>query len=298
MNDLRSINRMLWVAIQRNPTSGSGQRNQLIVELITELRRLGIRPRLFSNRERLKKYLTDPQRLQNLLCLVAAGGDGSVGDLVNRYPDLPVAILPLGTENLLARYLKIAPSGMQVARMIAANRRRRFDTGMIRDRRFLIMASLGFDAAVIHLMQQQRQGHITRWSYFNVIWSAICLYRHPTMKIFLDGSATPLTGRLAVITNIPMYALKLPIAPQALGDDGLLDLHLFRQGSLLQILRYLYHIVRGSHESLPDVLHATGKSMYIECEQPIPIQVDGDACGVTPVTISVDPQSCLLVVTE
>ncbi|MFN0199715.1 MAG: diacylglycerol/lipid kinase family protein [Planctomycetaceae bacterium] len=298
MNDMRSTNRMLWVAIQRNPTSGSGRRTQLIIELITELRRLGIRPRLFSNRDRLKKYLADPDRLQNLLCLVAAGGDGTVGDLVNRYPDLPIAILPLGTENLLARYLKIEKSGIQVAHMIAANRRHRFDTGTIGERRFLIMASLGFDAAVIHLMQRQRQGHITRWSYFNVIWSAIRLYRHPKMNVFLDGSATPLTGRLAVITNIPMYALKLPIAPDALGDDGLLDLHLFQQGSLLQILRYLYHIVLGSHETLPDVFHATAKSMRIECEQPIPIQADGDACGITPVTISINPQSCLLVVPE
>ncbi|MEX0725041.1 MAG: diacylglycerol kinase family protein [Planctomycetaceae bacterium] len=283
-----------WVAIQRNPTSGSGRGNRLIIDLIAELRRLNIRPRLFSNRERMQRWLAAEHGRQPPLCLVAAGGDGTVCDLVNRYPLMPIAILPLGTENLLARYLGIGRSGRDVARMIAENRQRQFDTGLANGKRFLIMASLGFDADVIHRMQAYRRGHITRWSYVRLIWDAIRAFRHPEMSIYVDGSPTPLTGRLAVITNVPMYALQLPIARSAIGDDGLLDLHLFREGSLFQLVRYLYHIVRGSHERLPDVIHVTGREFRIECEELLPIQIDGDAAGTTPVTIAVEPQSCVL----
>ena len=104
-----------WVAIQRNPTSGTGTRRGVLLELIRELKRRGIRPRLFASRERMQAKLADPAAREHLVCVLAAGGDGTIGDVVNRYPGLPLATLPLGTENLLAKYLRIQPSGAQVA---------------------------------------------------------------------------------------------------------------------------------------------------------------------------------------
>ena len=50
-----------WVAIQRNPTSGPGTRRGVLLEVIRELKRLGIVPRLFANRERMRQKLADPQ---------------------------------------------------------------------------------------------------------------------------------------------------------------------------------------------------------------------------------------------
>lgn len=291
---VRDADTIPWVAIQRNPTSGSGRGRRMIIDLVAELKSLGIRPRLFSNRERMQRCVETEIRRHPPICVVAAGGDGTVGDLVNRYPRMPIAILPLGTENLLARYLGIGRSGREVARMISVNRQRHFDTGLANGKRFLIMASLGFDAEVIHRMQENRRGHITRLSYARLIWQAIHAYRHPQMAVYIDGAPTPHMGKLAVITNVPMYAMTLPIARRAIGNDGVLDLHLFREGSLFQLARYLYHIVRGSHERLADVVHVTGREFRIECEELLPLQIDGDAAGTTPVTIKVEPQSCVL----
>ncbi|MDA1213210.1 MAG: diacylglycerol kinase family protein [Planctomycetota bacterium] len=236
-DELKDSERNPWVAIQRNPTSGSGRGRQLIVELIAELRRLNIRPRLFSNRERMQHYLSSSHDRHPPMCIVAAGGDGTVGDLVNRYPQMPIAILPLGTENLMARYLGIKPSGTDVARMIAVNRRQHFDSGLANGRRFLIMASLGFDADVIHRMQKNRRGNISRWSYLRLIGEAMRSFRHPEMRITVDGAPTSVTGRLAIITNVPMYALQLPIARRADGTDGQLELQGLREGSLFHRVR-------------------------------------------------------------
>src|SRR5580765_4106145 len=91
------------VAIQRNPRSGSGAGRHELVELVRELKRLAFRPRLFKSRERLVAWLAEPGIRDELTCVVAAGGDGTVADVVNRHPDVPICILPLGTENLLAR---------------------------------------------------------------------------------------------------------------------------------------------------------------------------------------------------
>ena len=85
-----------WAAIQRNPISGKGDRAALIMELVQHLKQRGIRPRLFSNRERMQTYVEERTRDTPPVCIVAAGGDGTVQDVVNRYPDQRIAVLPLG----------------------------------------------------------------------------------------------------------------------------------------------------------------------------------------------------------
>src|SRR5262245_59352110 len=92
-----------WVAIQRNPKSGSGLRRHRLLELVRELKSLGFRPRMFKNRLPMDAWLARPDIRENLACIVAAGGDGTVADVFNRHPGIRLAIMPLGTENLLAR---------------------------------------------------------------------------------------------------------------------------------------------------------------------------------------------------
>src|SRR5262245_13251952 len=104
-----------WVVIQRNPKSGTGTTRALLGDLSHALRRRGMRVRMFKSRDRLQSWLDDPERRVQVAALVAAGGDGTVADLANRFPGIPLAILPLGTENLLAKHFEIPASGEAVA---------------------------------------------------------------------------------------------------------------------------------------------------------------------------------------
>lgn len=278
-----------WVAIQRNPTSGTGARRAVLLELIRELKRRGIAPRLFANRERMQAKLADPSAREHLLCVVAAGGDGTVGDVINRYPGLPLATVPLGTENLLAKYLGIAPSGTQVAELIVRGSRRTLDLGTLNGRRFTLMASCGFDAAVVHRTHARRVGHIRKWHYLPPIWHSIRKYEHPPLRIWVNDEPSPRVARLLIAVNLPAYALGIPFAPQAHGDDGQLDLCLFEQGSTFQMLRYLGYVLAGRHQSLPDVTCLNASHVRIEADTPVPWQMDGDPAGFTPVTLDVLP---------
>lgn len=277
-----------WVAIQRNPRSGSGARAVHLRELIDQLRRGGVRARLFKRREMLGRRLGELGRCEGLIGLVAAGGDGTVNDLINRYPGWPLAVLPLGTENLLARYLGVRRSGRDVAAMILAGERRRLDLGTVNGRRFALMAGIGFDGEVIRRLDACRVGHIRRRDYVPLFWRSLRTYGYPEFRLSADGGP-PLPARTAVLTNLPVYGFGLRFAPAARGDDGRLDACLFPPRSGFQLLRYLSMVARGTHPSSPEVHCLRAARVRIESDQPVPIQIDGEAAGWTPADIAVVP---------
>jgi diacylglycerol kinase family enzyme len=278
-----------WVAVQRNPKSGSGRQRALLVDLVRGLRQRGLRPRVFKDRQRLADRVADPARRGGLVCIVAAGGDGTVSDVFNRFPGIPIAILPMGTENLLARYLKIPASGQEVARLIEAGSLRRFDLGLLGTRRFALMVSAGLDADVVRRTHAARQGHISHATYLQPILESLRMYDYPPLRVRVDDALSTHPARLAVVTNIPAYALGLPVARTARGDDGRLDLRLFERGSAFQMVRYLCNLALGTHERLSDVISLTACRVRIEADRSVPLQADGDPAGFTPAEISLLP---------
>jgi YegS/Rv2252/BmrU family lipid kinase len=285
-----------WVAIQRNPKSGSGAGRHELVELTRELRHLGFRPKLFKSRERLAAWMADAGTGHKVECIVAAGGDGTLGDVINRHPGVRIALLPLGTENLLARYLGVPRSGKDVARMIAAGQVRVLDLCSLGDRRFVLMASIGFDADVIQRLHNSRRGNISRFSYVQPILESVRKYEYPEIRLWVDDEKSPRIARMAVITNVPIYALGMSVAKCAQGDDAVLDLRLFQRGSAFQMVRYLCNLALGTHEELSDVASVRGRHIRIESDVPVPIQVDGDSAGWTPTEINVLPRALEVVV--
>lgn len=299
-----------WVAIQRNRTSGAGPKAAVLNEMIARLKQHGLRPRLFARRERLTALLADADRRNELRCIVAAGGDGTVGDVINRHPGLPISVCPLGTENLFARYLGIPRSGRFVADAIAAGFTRTFDLCTLRSTphrwteppaeseaesggdamlRFLLMASAGFDADVVHRLHARRRGHIRRLTYLTPLVQAFGGYRYPAVRVFADGDSVPRTASLALVSNLPAYALQMPFAALADGSDGRLDVRLFERPSRRSLLRYGWNVWRGRHESLPDVQSFTARRVRLESDVAVPLQIDGDPAGFTPATIGVLP---------
>ena len=89
MSDATLSTERPWVAIQRNRTSGAGRQYRAIRSLIDGLKHYGIRSRLYSNREELDRAIDGPMANQ-LIGIVAAGGDGTLMDVINRHPDCPL----------------------------------------------------------------------------------------------------------------------------------------------------------------------------------------------------------------
>lgn len=278
-----------------------------MAELIGALQREGLEATEFTSLDELRQSEERCRRENTLRCVVAAGGDGTVALLANLLPpETPLAILPLGTENLLAKFLEIKQpvSPRQVADWIVQGTMIRLDAGQANQRLFLIMVGCGFDAEVVRRLHSQRTGHIHHASYARPIWEAIRSYRYPKLRIVpisssdegtssdsaLSGLSEMPAARWVFVVNLPRYAGGLQFAPQAVGTDGLLDVCTFRRGSLWHGLRYLLGVATGRHRHWPDYQHVQVPALRIECDEPIPYQCDGDPGGLLPVTIRVLPR--------
>jgi diacylglycerol kinase family enzyme len=220
-------------------------------------------------------------------CVVAVGGDGTVGALINEEPNVPLTVLPAGTENLVAQHFGLGRDPDELAGLIARGRPIRVDLGLAAGRRFLLMAGFGFDGDIVtrhHVGRLSRLGLIrptNRLAYVLPVLQSSFTYRFPriTVRITDPGAGEVLTGTTVFVFNAPRYALGLPFAPAARDDDGWLDLVIFREPGPFQAFYYLWKVFRGTHLADPGVVHRRVKKLVVTAETKIPAQIDGDPAG-------------------
>jgi len=287
------------IVIQRNPRSGSGAGRKELLNLVRALRAAQYRVRMFRSREKLDAWLSTPGRQQVLRCIVAAGGDGTVADVVNRHVGCPVAILPLGTENLLAKHLNLPRCGRTLSKVIDIGRFRKFDSAATNGRRFLLMLSVGVDGEIVHAIHRSRTGTIRRIRYVIPTLRAFLAWSPKQIRVSdMEGNSI-VSGTHVIVTNIPRYGFGLSFAPEAFPDDGLLNVRVYHGISRWQIF---WHAVRLKLR-LPirsvEVTKFTAKRLMLDSPDNLQIdgvQVDGDPCSSLPVEVEVQPASlCLLV---
>ena len=276
-----------WVGLAANAASGTGQGRCQVYKLVRALRRSGIRSRIAWTPTGRSQLVADASRDDRCRCLVAVGGDGTVGALVNECPPVPITVLPAGTENLFARHFRLGSDPSRLARTIVENRIYSLDLGLTGSTRFTLMAGLGFDADIVsrhhfarlHLTGKPRPTH--RGMYVEPVFRSTMEYRFPKMLVTVgdNGQVETLTGTSVFVFNLPNYALGLPFAPEARGNDGLLDLVVFRDRGPIKALHYLALVVLRRHLMEPGVEHRTVRKVTITSTETVPVQLDGDPGG-------------------
>lgn len=282
------------VAILANPTAGKRPAGNVVDDLAAELRRRGFEAIVCRERERFSALTAERQH--EIRCAVAAGGDGTVAEALNRGPEVPLAILPLGNENLVARHVLLGADVQRVAAIVEAGKFRQLDLARAGQRTFSLMASAGFDAEVVHVVHQGRHSHINRFSYAAAIAKALARYRFPQIEATILDTGECLRGAMTLAFNLPEYAFHLAIAPNARGDDGLLDLLVFERRGIWNLGRHLLSVLRGRTAELPDVQHRLVRKVRLQATGPAPLQIDGDPAGSLPCEIEVLPGALRLMV--
>ncbi len=233
--------------------------------------------------------------------VVVVGGDGTVNEVVGGMTGegVPIVIVPAGTENVLAKYFGIVPDGAFIWRMLREGVEARIDvaeagvtgdSGEAVNRRFILMGGIGFDAAIVLGVARRRRemvrsggGRISHWTYLPVAWDLFWRYRHPWLRVEVDGESIEAGQALVLIGNVPRYAMGLRPWRDARADDGLLEMSVFpcRRGlDLVQHFSATFIQPRGTGRG---VIRRQGRRVRVSSpETMVPVQVDGDYAGWLP----------------
>lgn len=208
-----------------------------------------------------------------------AGGDGTVMAAVTAMGGcgVPMAILPTGTGNLLARNLDLPINDEDACLRIGiTGRDRAIDIAAVEDRKFVVMAGLGFDAA---MMRDAPEGLKKKLGWPAYVVSAAKHLRGRGLRVTLtfdDGQPVHRRVRTVVVGNVGKLQGNIPLLPDAKPDDGILDVVAISTRNVVDWVRVTGRVLRRS--DVPDrrMERWTAKHIRIEASHTQPRQLDGD----------------------
>jgi diacylglycerol kinase (ATP) len=223
--------------------------------------------------------------------VVAAGGDGTVNEVINGLgeADLTLGVLPVGTMNVFATELGI-PTGnpAKAWKIIEEGHTRRIDVPIANSQRFVQLAGAGLDAEVVSQTPPDSKKNFGPVSYILTL-AQVAARKPPCLHLSTPGGIQK-TGRFVLIGNGRLYGGPFTLFKDAKIDDGLLDVLLFQNQSHWDIIRYLQAIAFGAHPDLHDVEYFQTPALRLECDQPVPFEVDGEMAGSLPCVFSFSPK--------
>ncbi len=224
--------------------------------------------------------------------VIAAGGDGTIHAVAKGLigTRATLGIIPRGTMNNLARSLFLPETIKEACEVIVNGRTQRIDAGTINGHLFLEVAGIGLEASLFPMAEEMKRPGILS-SIRGAIQGFITLLRFKPEKLYITINNKERSYRAIQVTvcNAPYYGAHLEVAPDAVMDDGLLDVVIYRNFSKREYLQHGLSISRGKRDFQPKIARRRIQSMRILSEQPIDIHADGMPKGQTPALIQVEP---------
>jgi YegS/Rv2252/BmrU family lipid kinase len=224
--------------------------------------------------------------------LMVCGGDGTISEVVDGLAgsDVPVFLVPGGTENLLARYFRLHLDADALWQVFRQSRTISLDVALYNGKRFLLVAGVGPDAEAVRLLSEQRRGRISHWNYVKPVWQTLCQYRYHRLCVEADGIPVHQGPAWVLIGNVPQYALGLQILHRACPNDGLLDLCIVPAHSHWPVLWHFWKTWLQEHEDSPAVIYRQARHIRVWSDGPVPLEVDGDFAGWLPAEFRLAPE--------
>jgi diacylglycerol kinase (ATP) len=278
-----------------NPTAGRRRRRKLDA-VVDALTRRGIEVTL-----RATTCRGDAERLAAEVSsadfdrLVVAGGDGTINEAINGLRDrsLPVALVPLGTANVLAAELDLPSGATALAEAIADGRPRQVAIGRVNGRAFTMMAGVGFDAYVVSHVSPSLKRAVGKLAYVIETLAQLLRYRPLMYEVVVDG--TPHRAASVIVANGRFYGGRFVCAPEARLDSAEFQACLFGRAGRWHVIRYALALLVGRLHRLADITIVPARRIEIAGPAGDPVQGDGDTLAALPARIEIAPDTLRLV---
>lgn len=234
--------------------------------------------------------------------LVAVGGDGTVNEVVNgilaasRVPEL--AVVPIGTGMDFVRTYGIPRKVEDAARVAATGDVRTIDAGRAsfrtwggddEVRHFANVASVGMSAAVAQRANGMSKALGGRVTFYYALVRTFLEWRNGPIELDVAGERRAARMHDVVVANGQWHGGAMWLAPEARPDDGLFDVLAIGDITKGDFVRSSHKIYRGTHLSHPKIELLRGARAAVDAPEHLPIELDGEQVGTTPVTFDVVP---------
>src|SRR3989338_7334955 len=228
--------------------------------------------------------------------ITSCGGDGNVNEVINGMArsKIPLGIIPLGTENVLAREFSIPFNALSAAKVIIGRNRERIDLGKANGRYFSLMAGVGYDAHVASRLKPLLKRLLGRTAYHVTAVGEIFNYKTHELDITIDGER--IKGTYTVAGNTKLYGGELRIRRHADIKDGLLDVCVFTGKDMFGFLRFIAGTFGKRHLLMKDVKCLKAKKIIVRSDHDVRGHVDCELIGNTPIKIQVCPAALTLMI--
>jgi YegS/Rv2252/BmrU family lipid kinase len=279
-----------------NPSAGGGRVGKLLPDVEREMARAGLDYRI---------VLTTgiDHGVEQALAGAAAGeipvvmsGDGLIGQVGGALAEgaVPLGVIPGGRGNDFARVVGIPTEPSAAVDVLAAGVTREIDVGVIDGKRFLCIASCGFDSVANRIANESRiKGNLV---YAYAALRALVTWKPATFTLTIDGQRQQATGYSVGACNSKAYGGGMYVAPDAEIDDGLLDIEASGNVGKLRFLRGLGKIFDGEHREILEVTTWRAAEVQIAADRPFDVYADGDKITELPATVSLLPRALKVIV--
>jgi diacylglycerol kinase (ATP) len=231
--------------------------------------------------------------------IVAAGGDGTIRQVAAALlgTDMPLGIVPAGTGNVLAHEIGLVPNADSIAHMLLHGPLAAVTCAYANSEPFLLMAGAGFDGRVIGALDQRFKSYLGKVAYAGPVLGAL-VRPVDTLSIIIDGSHHEASW--AVIANARHYGGGFVLAPRAGIHERGLQAVLFKAKSRAVLIGQLMSLAMGRLDARAamqgDVAMLPCATATITAHHPVPIQIDGDVFGSTPLEVVLGSTQVKLIV--
>lgn len=228
--------------------------------------------------------------------VVVYGGDGTLNDAIQGLAGTQTAVAALrgGTANVWAKETRTPKDPLKAIRTIVSGERRAVDLGVANGRYFLLMCGVGLDAVIVERVSGGMKRRLGALAYVIVGIAAVFRTKAWQSEVHVDG-ATERSLYWLLVGNTRSYGGMVQIAHRALADDGALDVVLMRRGGVLRLIADGVRVLVRRHERSPNIGYTRAQTVEIAAPG-IPIQLDGEACGTTPLHLEVASRALNVIV--
>lgn len=228
---------------------------------------------------------------------IVVSGDGLLGAVGGAMAgsDAPLGLIPAGRGNDLARALGIPNQPEAAVAVLLAGESRRIDVGEANGKRFLGIASIGFDSECNRLANE------VHWLRGNSVYAysmvrTLIGWRGARFTLALGDERRRISGYFVAVANNSVYGGGMYIAPNAELDDGEFDVVSIGESGKLSFLLGLKDVLKGNHLSKESVSVFRTPRLELDASRPFPVYADGDHLTDLPVSLRVLPRSLSILV--